>query len=677
MMKRHATFLSAALLSFVSVLSYAQAPVPFVNQQLVPDATAPGGAQFTLTVNGTGFVSSSVVKWNGDALVTQFISGTQLTAIVPAEDIAKATTASVTVVTPAPGGGTSNVAFFSVTVSTSNAVFTVASSTPVSCGQSVGVGDFNGDAKLDVAVASSCSDTVSILLGDGSGKLTLAFSIATGHNPYSLAVGDFNGDGKLDLAVANQGSNSVSVLLGDGTGNFALVSSPAVGRRPFSIVAGDFNGDGKLDLAVANYGNNTVSVLLGDGAGNFTRTSSPGVGGYPRAVAVGDFNGDGKLDLATANGGDNNVSILLGNGTGNFTLASSPGAGGSPISIVTGDFNGDGKLDVAVTDQFGGGVSTLLGDGTGNFNLASYTGVYEYPTFMAVGDFTGNGKLDLAFTTSVNFNNGEVPILLGDGTGNFTSVPSPAAVNPWSVAVGDFNGDGRLDLVVADQGNNTAPVVLILLGVQSGGGGPVVNLFPTSLTFGTQLVGTSSGSQQVILTNTGNAPLDITRVVTSANFSQTNNCPRELPPGGTCTANVVFTPRNINTITGTITITDNASNSPQVVALTGTGTMVTLSPSILRFGKQQVGTTSPPQTVTLTNYGPIPVTIFGARFSGAYAHEFREYATTCPRSLPAGGSCTMNITFTPQYQKSNAARLEVNDSGGASPQIVVLRGMGY
>ena len=628
MMKRHATFLGAALLSFVSVLSYAQAPVPFVNQQLVPDATAPGGAQFTLTVNGTGFVSSSVVKWNGDALVTQFISGTQLTAIVPAEDIAKATTASVTVVTPAPGGGTSNVAFFSVTVSTSNAVFTVASSTPVSCGQSVGVGDFNGDAKLDVAVASSCSNTVSILLGDGSGKLTLAFSIATGHNPYSLAVGDFNGDGKLDLAVAN-------------------------------------------------YGSNTVSVLLGDGAGNFTRTSSPGVGGYPRAVAVGDFNGDGKLDLATANGGDNNVSILLGNGTGNFTLASSPGAGGSPISIVTGDFNGDGKLDVAVTDQFGGGVSTLLGDGTGNFNLASYTGVYEYPTFMAVGDFTGNGKLDLAFTTSVNFNNGEVPILLGDGTGNFTSVPSPAAVNPWSVAVGDFNGDGRLDLVVADQGNNTAPVVLILLGVQSGGGGPVVNLFPTSLTFGTQLVGTSSGSQQVILTNTGNAPLDITRVVTSANFSQTNNCPRELPPGGTCTANVVFTPRNINTITGTITITDNASNSPQVVALTGTGTMVTLSPSILRFGKQQVGTTSPPQTVTLTNYGPIPVTIFGARISGAYAHEFREQATTCPRSLPAGGSCTMNITFTPQYQKSNAARLEVNDSGGASPQIVVLRGMGY
>jgi len=671
-MKRHAIFLGAALLSFASVLSYAQAPAPFVNPQLIPDATAPGGAQFTLTVNGTGFVSSSVVKWNGDALVTQFISGTQLTATVPATDIATATTASVTVVTPAPGGGTSNVAFFSVTDSTSSAVFSLASFTLVSCGQSVGVGDFNRDGKLDVAVASSCSNTVSILLGNGAGKLTVAFSIATGNNPYSLAIGDFNGDSKLDLAVANFGSNTVSVLLGDGTGDFTLASSPAVDWLPSAVVVGDFNGDSKLDLAVANSGSGTVSVLLGDGTGNFTLASSPGVGSYPRAAAVGDFNGDGKLDLATANGSDNTVSILLGNGTGNFTLASSPGAGGSPISIVTGDFNGDGKLDVAVTDQFGGGVSTLLGDGTGNFNLASYTGVYEYPTFMAVGDFTGNGKLDLAFTTSIGFNNGEVPILLGDGLGNFTPVPSPAAVNPWSVAVGDFNGDGRLDLVVADQGNDTAAGVRILVGVR-----PAVNLSPTSLTFGTQLVGTSSGSQGVILTNTGAAPLDITRVVTSSNFSQTNNCPRELRPGGTCTANVVFTPHNINTITGTITITDNAPNSPQTVALTGTGTMVTLSPSILRFGKQQVGTTSAPQTVTLTNYGPFPVKIFGARFSGAYAHEFREYATTCPRSLPAGGSCTMNITFTPQYQGSNAARLEVNDSGGASPQIVVLRGMGY
>ena len=99
-MNRNAIFLGAALLSFLSALSYAQAPVPFVNQQLVPDATAPGGAEFTLTVNGAGFVSSSVVNWNGSALATQFVSGSRLTATVPAKDIATASTASVTVVTP-------------------------------------------------------------------------------------------------------------------------------------------------------------------------------------------------------------------------------------------------------------------------------------------------------------------------------------------------------------------------------------------------------------------------------------------------------------------------------------------------------------------------------------------------------------------------------------------------
>jgi hypothetical protein len=674
-MKRHATFLGAALLSFVSVLSYAQAPVPFVSLPLVPDATPPGGAQFTLTVNGTGFVSSSVVQWNGVALVTQFISGSQLTATVPAQDIAKETTASVTVATPAPGGGASNVAFFSVTPNTGNYVgFNVAWDVwgLYSAPWPLAVGDFNGDGKLDMVVPqyNYGNSMLSILLGDGTGHFTLAPLPTVVANPVSVVAGDFNGDGKLDFAVVGGGQPGyVSILVGDGTGHFALASSATVGGDPEGVATGDFNGDGKLDLAVANRNSNNVSILLGDGTGNFALASSPSAGNIPTSAAVGDFNGDGKLDLAVPNEASHDVSILLGDGNGNFTLASSPPYGGS--SVAVGDFNGDSKLDLALA-SCGNQDCVLLGDGTGNFALASSPSNGNWSFSVLVGDFNGDGNLDLVTDELSGYS---VSIWLGDGTGDFTlalDLYGPVSGGwPNSMAMGDFNQDGKLDLALPDPCCDNS--ISILLGIPHV---PVVNLSPTSLTFGTQLVGTSSAPQRVILTNTGNAPLDITRVFTNSNFSQTNNCPHELPPGSTCGANVVFTPHNINAITGTITITDNASNSPQVVALTGTGTMVTLSPSILRFGQQQVGTTSPPQTVTLTNYGPIPVTIFGGHITGAYEHEFRVQDTTCQHSLAAGGSCTINIVFTPR-RRSNAARLEVSDSGGASPQTVALRGIGY
>ena len=233
------------------------------NQPLVPDAVVPGGPAFTLTVNGTGFVSGSVVNWNGSARATTFVDGSQLTAAISAADIAAVGTASVTVVNSMPGGGMSNVAFLSITGSALAVGFRLGSS-PVTgtFPFSIAMGDFNGDGKLDLAVANVSSNTVSILLGDGRGNFTLASSPATGDEPYSVAVGDFNGDGKLDLAVANSGSDTVSILLGDGRGNFALASSPATGDAPFSLAVGDLNGDGRLDLAVANGDSNTVSILL-------------------------------------------------------------------------------------------------------------------------------------------------------------------------------------------------------------------------------------------------------------------------------------------------------------------------------------------------------------------------------------------------------------------------------
>jgi hypothetical protein len=650
-MKTHASVPLAILLALLSVLSYAQAAVPFVNLPLVPDATAPGGPQFTLTVNGTGFVSGSVVKWNGNALATQFVSGSQLTATVPAVDIATASTASVTVVNPAPGGGTSSVAFFAVTPNIKNSVAFAVTSSPADVDFAVAVGDFNGDGKLDLAVGGDI--TVSILLGDGTGNFTQGSTSPVGNDAQSVVVGDFNGDGKLDLAVTNYWVNWVAILLGDGTGNFTPFSNPGVGSFSTSVAVGDFNGDGKLDLAVLNQGDATVSILLGDGTGNFTLASSPGVSEGPTQVAVGDFNGDGNLDLAI---GGNPVSILLGDGKGNFTTESSTPVNGGLAAV--GDFNGDGNLDLAV---FGGGtVSILLGDGKGDFTMASPTAVDGGSA--AMGDFNGDGNLDLAF---VNWG-GTVSILLGDGKGNLSPASSIATVCcSASVAVGDFNGDGLLDVVIP---NYTAGKVSILLAAQPF---PVVRLSPASLTFGPQLFGSSSAPQPVTLTNTGGAPLDITKGMMNANFSQTNNCPRQLLPGRTCTVNVVFTPRNVNTITGTLTITDNAPNSPQTMPLSGVGFAVTLLPSSLDFGSQTVGTTSQAQTVTLTNYAPAALTIGKIQTNPNFAQT-----NNCGTSVPAGGSCTISVTFTPMRKGKFAVQLLVYDNGGASPQFVSVSGIG-
>ncbi|HEY0770738.1 MAG TPA: VCBS repeat-containing protein, partial [Sphingobacteriaceae bacterium] len=210
--------------------------------------------------------------------------------------------------------------------------------------------DFNGDGKLDIAVANQSSNNISILLGNGTGGFTASTTGGIGSGPGSVAVGDFNSDGKVDLVTANVGG-SFSLLFGNGTGSYPSASTFSMGSGPRSIAVGDFNGDGKDDIATANTGaSSTVSVRLGNGAGNFGAVSTFTVGTFPRSIAVGDFNGDGKADLVTANDGSNNVSVLLGTGTGSFGAATNFSAGNSSTSVAIGDFNGDGKADLATAN---------------------------------------------------------------------------------------------------------------------------------------------------------------------------------------------------------------------------------------------------------------------------------------------------------------------------------------
>ena len=365
---------------------------------------------------------------------------------------------------------------------------------------SVAVGDFNGDGKSDVVVANECQTSacsggsVSILLGNGDGTLQPAQSYASGGvYAFSVAVADFNGDGKSDVVVANEcqtsacGGGSVGVLLGNGDGTFQPAQSYASGgSATFSVAVGDFNGDGKPDVALANLcqtsacSSGGISVLLGNGDGTFQPPQSYASGGQDAySVAVGDLNGDGRLDLVVGNEcqtsscNSGGVSVLLGNGDGTFQPPQSYASGGVfVLSVALGDLNGDGKLDVVAGDRRSGDVSVLLGNGDGTVQAAQLYSSWNLYSAV-VSDINGDGKADVLAVNLCqpgNCGSGSVSVMLGNADGSlqadraFTS----SGIGPNYLAVGDLNGDSKLDMVVADNclssSNCNNNVVSVMLG---------------------------------------------------------------------------------------------------------------------------------------------------------------------------------------------------------------------
>jgi len=367
--------------------------------------------------------------------------------------------------------------------------FTLAKSFPVgpnggtgSNPVSVAVGDFDGDGKLDAATANQDShNVVSVLRGNGDGTFQSSADFNIGRQPYFIRAADVNADGKLDLLTANKADNSITVLLGNGNGTFASTTY-TVGTNvgPVALDVADFNGDGKLDLAVAENSVNYVTLMLGNGAGGFAPAAQTvPVGTNPTSVAVADFNGDNLPDIATVSGGFGHLNVNLNTGGGTFGPTTNFETGFCANGVTTGDFNHDGKADVAVACVFpsSDGVSVLLGNGDGTFltypnppgapvPFKSYNAGNQTPGFITTADLNGDGNTDLVtanFSSTGQFANNSITLLPGKADGTF----GPARVYyggaaPMGVAVGDFDGDGKQDVVTADSGGTVGTVSMFI-----------------------------------------------------------------------------------------------------------------------------------------------------------------------------------------------------------------------
>jgi len=491
-----------------------------------------------------------------------------------------------------------------------------------------------------------------------------AVTYLSGQSSTYPAVADVNGDGKLDIVAGSWsfcGNNcfndiSIGVLLGKGDGTFQrVVIYDGGGSGTGSFALGDVNGDGLVDVVTSVTCNTMqfcetgeVGTLLGNGDGTFQAAVISNSGGLEGGlIAIGDVNGDGKLDVIVSadfcNCNVYSAGLMLGNGDGTFQPATviytANGFGVSWLALA--DVNGDGKLDlISVNNCYNNNcsnfdVSVLLGNGDGTFQTAvSYSnGVSQSLSVQsAVADANGDGKLDLILANFGNSNGvSTASVLLGNGDGTFQAAVaySPTGTDPISVAVGDVNNDSKPDLIVGegciDQQCDMSGIA-VLLGNGDG-------TFQTGEVYS----GGGIGGTSVALGDfTGNGLTDIV-VGNGCQFCYGLN--------------------------GTVGVLINISGDPYVV----------LSSSSLNFGSQVVNTSSAPQKVTLTNSGGAALILNTIAVSGQYSQT-----NNCPTggSLAIGSSCVISVAFAPRSAGPQNGTVTITDNAPGSPQNIALSGTG-
>ena len=447
-------------------------------------------------------------------------------------------------------------------------------------------------------------------------------SLPTGGISYSLALGDFNRDGVLDLAVGDDsGSGSVKIFLGNGDGTFRLGPTYAVNVL-FSAATASLRGNRILDLVFGGE-NDEIYGMFGNGDGTFQSAVAYPTSAFAYMIGIGDFTGRGKLDIVAVEGTNiqgancSCIEILPGNGDGTFGpgIAASLPYGLTAYALATGDFNNDGNLDVAVEGEAFPNyeIAILLGNGDGTFTAGGSYTIGGTGASIATGSFTGNKKkIDLAVTGG-----GSLAVLLGNGDGTFQQATYYKVGIANAVTALDLNGDGRVDLAAT-------------------GAGPAPRYQPGV----NALNGNGDGTFQ------------------SAVFYPAGLQPEYIAAGD---LNGDHEPDLVLLDIG----------ADDVITLLNTG-VVSFSPTTpLNFKNQPVGTTSPPQTVKLTNTGTTELKIQSMKASSEFG-----MSSTCGKAVTAGATCTLSATFSPTKQGSAQGTITIIDSASTKPQVIELLGTG-